>query len=139
MDHLELRTNKVFKDEEVIRLYKSLSWSSADKPEALLNGLRNSHTLILAYLEGQLVGLGNALSDGHLVVYYPHLLVHPSYHGYGIGRKIVQKFQDIYGDFHQQILVADGGAIDFYQRCGFTQAGSTQSMWIYLGEDHAGS
>jgi GNAT superfamily N-acetyltransferase len=31
------------------------------------------------------VGLGNAISDGHLVVYFPHLVVHPEYQGRGIG------------------------------------------------------
>jgi GNAT superfamily N-acetyltransferase len=33
------------------------------------------------------VGLGNAISDGALVVYYPHMLVLPEYQGRGIGRR----------------------------------------------------
>jgi hypothetical protein len=38
-----------------------------------------------------------------------------------------------------QILVADGGAIAFYEACGFTRAGQTTSMWIDDGQDHAPS
>ena len=40
------------------------------------------------------------------------------------------------GNFHQQMLTADERAIDFYQKCGFKKAGSTQSMWIYQGDEH---
>lgn len=35
--------------------------------------LRDSHSLAIARIGGNLVGLGNAISDGHLVAYYPHL------------------------------------------------------------------
>ena len=56
--------------------------------------------------------------------------------GKGIGRMIVDRFQKKYGNFHQQMLTADGRAIDFYRKCGFEKAGSTQSMWIYQGDDH---
>ena len=68
----------------VVRLYAANKWSSAKKPEALTQALRNSHSVIFAWSGDQLVGLGNALSDGFLVVYYPHLLVHPDHQGQGI-------------------------------------------------------
>jgi hypothetical protein len=41
-----------------------------------------------------------------------------------------------YAGFHMHMLVADGKALDFYQKCGFTRAGKTESMWIYAGDDH---
>jgi hypothetical protein len=41
-----------------------------------------------------------------------------------------------YREVHQLMLVADGGAVNFYQRIGFQRAGKTTSMWIYAGEDH---
>ncbi|GAL03228.1 histone acetyltransferase HPA2 and related acetyltransferases [Photobacterium aphoticum] len=40
-----------------------------------------------ARLNGRLVGIGNAISDGHLVVYYPHMLVHPDVQGQGIAAR----------------------------------------------------
>jgi len=66
-----------------------------------------------------------------LVVYYPHLIVHPDYQGTGVGKLILNRFQEKYGTFHQQILVADEKAINFYEKCGFERAGETKSMWIY--------
>jgi len=120
----------------ILRLYQANEWSSADKPELLQKALINSHSLLTAWFEGELVGLGNAISDGHLVVYYPHLLVHPAHQGKGIGTQLMQMLMKRYEGFHMQMLTADGRALDFYRKCGFQRAGQTESMWIYAGTDH---
>jgi len=122
--------------EKVVELYASLGWSSAQKPQELKEGLRHSRTVITAWDGQRLVGLGNAISDGYLVVYYPHLAVHPDYQGRGIGSEIVRRMQKRYEGIHQQIVVADGRAIDFYKKCGFEKAGNCQALWIYEGHDH---
>ncbi|MFD2905197.1 GNAT family N-acetyltransferase [Sphingobacterium anhuiense] len=51
-----------------------------------------------------------------LVVYYPHLLVHPDYQGKEIGKMIMDKMQEIYCSFHMQMLTADGDATEFYKK-----------------------
>ena len=122
--------------EEVIALYKANEWSSANKPEQLLAALRNSHSLVTARIDNKLVGLANAISDGYLVVYYSHMLVNPDFQGQGIGRKIMIELQSKYRDFHQQMLTADGKAIDFYKSVGFERAGETEPMWVYAGTEH---
>ncbi|MEZ4775898.1 MAG: GNAT family N-acetyltransferase [Bacteroidia bacterium] len=124
------------KQEDILELYRANKWSSADKPTELCNALKNSHSLFSAWDGERLVGIGNAISDGFLVVYYPHLLVHPDYQGKGIGQMIVKHMQEKYGHFHMQMLTADGKAIEFYQKAGFARAGQTQSMWIYQGDEH---
>lgn len=98
--------------------------------------LRNSHSLVTARLNGQLIGIGNAISDGHLVVYFPHMLVHPDHQGRGVGKQMMQVMQKKYAGFHQQMLTADGNALDFYKSLGFTRAGKTELMWIYAGAEH---
>jgi len=133
---LELSLDDEIETEEVIEIYKANNWSSAEKPELLIPALRHSDSLVTARISGKLVGIGNALSDGCLVVYYPHLLVHPEYQGQGIGRAMMKCLQQKYKSFHQQILVADGNAIEFYKRMGFERAGKTEPMWIYSGNDH---
>ena len=124
------------KKEEVVALYRANKWSAADKPEELYHALLHSHSLISAWDGERLVGIGNAISDGYLVVYYPHLLVHPDYQGRGIGQMIVRAMQGKYGHFHMQMLTADGRAIEFYKKAGFERAGMTESMWIYQGGEH---
>ena len=133
---VDIEINGKIEKFEVIALYQANKWSSAEKPDQLISALRNSHTLVTARIDGILVGIGNAISDGHLVVYYPHLLVHPSYQGKDIGRKMMTAMQTIYGHFHQQMLTADGGAIEFYKALGFERAGNTLPMWIYAGTEH---
>ena len=136
MHTIRIEENRVPEKEKVLKLYRENMWSSADKPEALMQALENSHWLVTAWDDDVLVGLGNSISDGHLVVYYPHLLVLPAYQGKGIGSMIMQTFLKKYNTIHQQILVADGEAIQFYEKCGFSTAGHCKPMWIYDGKDH---
>lgn len=140
MTEYELRATKDLAPDDVLGLYRANKWSSAEKPERLMTALGNSDRVVTAWASGPakggaLIGLGNALSDGALVVYYPHLLVHPDWHGKGVGRAIVRHMQEHYAGFHQHALIADAPAIGFYERCGFTRAGDCQAMWIYAGGD----
>ena len=120
----------------ILRLYSAVEWSSANKPNELRGALLNSHSLLTAWDGGRLVGLGNAISDGHLVVYYPHLLVDPEFQRKGIGSELMRRLMAKYEGFHQHVLIADGRAIGFYRKCGFTRADKTEPMWIYSGDDH---
>jgi len=135
MDVLIKETREIPK-EQLMELYKRNQWSSAEKPELLYKALLNSHTLVSAWVDDRMVGIANAISDGGLVVYYPHMLVHPDYQGHGIGCKMMDAMQKKYGEYHQQMLTADGDAVKFYNKCGFKRAGGTVPMWIYQGEDH---
>lgn len=130
----------IFGDEiqerEVLDLYHANHWFAAEKPVELMAGLRNSHSLVTARATGKLVGLANAISDGHLVVYFPHMLVSPEFHGLGIGRKIMEAMLGKYGGFHQLMLTADGDSVEFYKKLGFSRAGRMEPMWIYQGTDH---
>ena len=136
MEGIEFCDRRELPLKEVLALYRANGWSAAEKPEALLRGLAGSDCVYIACDGERLVGLGNALSDGYLVVYYPHLLVLPEYRGRGIGRRLVGLLQARYDGLHQQVLVADGDAVGFYEKCGFELAGRTRSMWIYAGGDH---
>lgn len=136
MEQVILTESRDIPADKIVALYAANGWSAAKKPQELRNALQNSHSLVSAWVGEELVGLGNALSDGYLVVYYPHRLVLPSYQGRGIGGRILEYLKLKYQGFHQHILVADGRAIEFYKKHGFETAGKTQSMWIYKGADH---
>ncbi|MEJ1121194.1 GNAT family N-acetyltransferase [Phyllobacterium sp. CCNWLW109] len=133
---IDILTGDTLREDEVVSIYKANNWSSAQKPQALLAALNNSHTLLTARSNNQLLGLANAISDGHLGVYFPHLIVHPDYQGMGIGRKLMTAMLQRYADFHQIMLTADIGALSFYETLGFVKAGKTVPMWIYAGGDH---
>ena len=134
--HAEISMQDTIEQSEVIALYRANEWSSAEKPDQLLAALCNSHSLVTARLNGQLIGIGNAISDGYLVVYFPHMLVHPTHQRQGVGKQMMQAMQKKYAGLHQQMLTADGNAIAFYKSLGFSRAGRTEPMWIYAGSDH---
>ncbi|MBV2091258.1 MAG: GNAT family N-acetyltransferase [Candidatus Thiodiazotropha sp. (ex Ctena orbiculata)] len=134
--NLKIEINGEIGTEEVVALYRANGWSAAEKPDKLLAALRHSDNRVTARIDGRLVGIGNAISDGHLVVYYPHMLVDPAYHGQAIGRKMMTTMMSLYEGFHQQMLTSDKKAVGFYQVLGFSRAGNTESMWIYEGQDH---
>ena len=133
---IEYRSRRNIAVGQLIALYRANNWSSAEKPALLKKALADSHAVVTAWHGATLVGLGNAISDGHLVVYYPHMLVHPDFQGRGIGTEIMRRLKVNYRGFHQHALIADGRAIEFYRKCGFTRAGRTEPMWIYAGTDH---
>jgi GNAT superfamily N-acetyltransferase len=135
-DEIQLSETRDLPLESVLALYCANDWSSAEKPDLLLKALANSHSLVTAWDGQRLVGLGNAISDGYLAVYYPHLLVLPAYQGRGIGTRLMRWLMARYDGFHQHVLLADGRAIEFYRKCGFVRAGETEPMWIYAGHDH---
>ena len=123
---IQISLNDQVDTQEVIEIYKANNWSSAEKPTLLMAALRNSHSLVTARISSKLVGLGNAISDGHMVVYYPHMLVHPEFQGKGIGRKMMNAMLQKYSGFHQQMVTADRKAIEFYRSVGFERAGKTE-------------
>ena len=130
---ISISTTDIIESNEVVKIYTANNWSAANKPDQLLNALRNSDTLVTARASGKLIGIGNAISDGYLVVYYPHMLVHPEHQRKGIGKKMMEALKEKYNSFHQQMLTADNDAIEFYKAMGFKKAGNTVSMWVYEG------
>ena len=133
---IDISFEDTIKIAEVVELYAANDWSSADKPRELVAALCNSDALVTARVRGKLVGLANAISDGHLVVYYPHLLVHPDNQGQGVGQCMMSAMRKRYDSFHQQMPTADVESVGFYERAGFEHAGKTVPMWIYDGTDH---
>lgn len=134
--NVTISRNDEIERDEVLAIYGANGWSAAGKPTRLMSALRNSHSLVTARDGNRLVGIGNAISDGHLVVYFPHMLVHPDYHGQGVGRKMMAAMRESYTGFHQQMLIAERDAVAFYEQMGFERAGDTVPMWIYAGDEH---
>jgi GNAT superfamily N-acetyltransferase len=134
-NQIQYKETRNITSDSILALYKANRWSAAKKPQQLYSALMASHSLLSAWDETQLVGLGNAISDGYLVVYYPHLLVLPQYQKQGIGSTLMKMLISKYPGFHQQVLIADSKAVEFYKECGFVRAGMTEPMWIYQGKD----
>ena len=132
---IQIRDTPDVPKEAVLDLYRAVDWSSANKPEQLHQALLHSHSLVTAWNGEQLVGLANAISDGFLVVYYPHFVVHPDFQRKGVGQRMMARLMKRYEGFHQHSVIADKDAVVFYEKCGFEQS-ACKAMWIYDGNDH---
>ncbi len=133
---IKIIKNQPLKIQDIEKLYTENKWSAINKPQQLIEGLNNSHTLLYAQKDNTVVGLANAISDGALVVYFPHLLVLPKFQKLGIGKMLMDEMSNIYHGFHMQMLVADHDAVDFYKKIGFKKAGNTTALWKYQGNEH---
>lgn len=133
---IKIRDDRGLPYDQVISLYESVGWSCARKPDLLHRAVLGAHSVVTAWDGARMVGLGYAISDGHLVVYYPHLVVAPAYQGRGIGSALMQRLMVRYHEFHMQSLIADGRSLDFYRNLGFRAAGKTSPLWIYDGDEH---
>ena len=115
----------------VIGLYLANTWSSGKKPDQLMAALESSDHLVIAFDGEALVGLANALSDGHLGSTTPISWFIPMLRA----RCLMDRMKAHYPDIHQHILVSVPDAVEFYKRAGFSIAENHAPMWIYGGDD----
>ena len=126
---IEYRDSRCLPRDQVLALYRANNWNSADKPDQLMKALAQCDYLVSAWSRDVLVGLGNAITDGALVVYYPHLLVLPDYQRRGIGRAIMERMTTHYKHMHQQVLIAeDPEAVAFYRAVGLRELPGSSAM-----------
>lgn len=51
------------------------------------------------------------------------LFVHPSAHGRGVGRALIEHAAEVRGQLEVEVYALNVGALEFYQRLGFTRTG----------------
>ena len=104
----------------VVRIYAAHGWSSANKPETLINWLAWAKRSPMNFWWSTI----------------PICWSFPITTAAASGKKILRRLKAEVQGFHPHILVADGQAVEFHRKCGFTRAGKTQSMTIYSGDDY---
>ncbi len=121
---IKLRESKDFSQnqvEQLMGLYRELRWTKHRKPLEIAEMLRNS-TIVLSLWDGDtLVGFTRVLSDLVYRATIWDVVVHPSYRGLGLGRKLIERVLE-----HPKLarverfwLVTDKP--DFYRRFGFAE------------------
>ena len=109
-----------FNKQEIVSLFKSVGWKSADYPGQLFSSITNSETVVSARnSRSELIGLMTAVSDGGMNVFFPYLLVNPRYQGRGAGKNIVEIMLGKYIGTYRKILICNTANVEFYKKCGF--------------------
>jgi len=116
---MKYKTTQVFTKKQLKELFLSVEWPSGNHPKKLKKAMKNSDTVISAWYNGELVGLMSAVSDGAMNVFFPYLLVKPSYQGFGIGKMLVTKMLEKYENYYRKGLNCYTDKLLFYNKFGF--------------------
>jgi len=109
----------------VVQLYRSVGWSAYfDRPHVLTAALRGSSRVVVARIDGSLVGLARVITDGASICYLQDVLVHPEVQRSGLGRRLVHAALEPYADVRQKVLLTDAepGQRAFYESLGYREA-----------------
>ena len=112
---------------EVVALYDAVEWSSyTGAPDTLMKGLYNALRVVVARVDGQLVGLARVVGDGATICYLQDVLVHPDVRRQGLGESLVKEAFAPLAAVRQHVLITDeeDGQRSFYESLGFTQLGT---------------
>jgi spermidine synthase len=112
-------------------LYRSQGWwqaGDAEKPHLIRKLIAGSHCFVVALLNGEVVGIGRAISDAVSDAYIQDLTVRSDCRNRGVGQSILQMLLDcLHADGLRWIgLIAEPGSDSLYRRAGFQE----MSSWI---------
>lgn len=128
---VEYKFVKKFTEEQLERLFRSVDWVSANYADRLVKAMKNSDTVVSAWIDGELIGLVNALDDGALTAYIHYLLVDPRYQGNGIASEMIGMLKEKYKDYLYLILIAENKkVVHFYEKMNFQSAEDATPMEI---------
>ena len=120
-----------FTKEQLKSLFESVKWLSANYPDRLFSALNNCETVFSAWVDGELVGLINAIDDGALTAYVHYLLVNPKYQKAGIGKELTAMLKKKYKDYLCIALSAENPPlVGYYESLGFEKAEGATFMRI---------
>lgn len=119
-----------FSEKELQELFLSVEWSSGHYPDKLVIAMQNFGTVFTAWDGDKLVGLICVMDDGIMTAYIHYLLVNPTYHHKGIGRKLIEMMKEKYKDYLRIVIVAYNDEVEFYEHCGFEKAADKSPMFI---------
>lgn len=111
-------------------LFLANKWDSGNYPEKLKIAIANSDAVYTAWDDDKLVGLINCLSDGIMNVYMHYVLLHPDYQGKGIGKKLMNSFQEDYKSYMRKVVISYPESVVFYEKMGFTVAPGKEVMFL---------
>ena len=107
----------------IVDLYEAGGWwKESDAARAAIPAMiRGSYAFLVARLDGRIVGMGRAISDGASDAYIQDVVVLREHRGRGVGRELVKRLAEHCRE--NKIawigLIAEPGTKGFYESLGF--------------------
>lgn len=93
---------------QVINLYSAVGWTTySENPAELKLAIGSSSKVFIAIENDKLVGLIRSLSDNVAIHYLQDILVEPTSHRKGIGKKLLESMLDHYKNVRTHMLLTD--------------------------------
>ncbi len=121
--------------DDYIRIRLAAGLSRKTK-EAASIGLKISLFALTILYKGEPVGMGRVIGDGGCFFEIVDIAVLPEHQGKGVGKRVMDALMAYIHDHAPSSafvsLMADPGALEFYERFGFTRAEAPGSTGMYL-------
>ena len=124
----EFKNDYSFTKDEVVELFKSVDWHSANYPDKLYKALLNYPTVITAYKDNKLVGLAATMDDGIMNAYIHYVCVNPSVQGEGVGKRLMEMTNEVYKDYVNVVLISYNNTLKFYEACNYSFTSDSCAM-----------
>ena len=108
---------------QLIKLFESVGWKTAEYPNRLYNAIKNSDYVMTVWDGENLVGLISAITDGYINVFITYLLVRPDYQKIGLGKIMMNDFIKRFEGFGRRILTTELDKEEYYKKFGFNIEG----------------
>ncbi len=113
-------------EQELITLYKDAGWwekKYEENSDFLSSIVVNSSCFVGAFHEGEMVGMGRALSDMVSDAYIQDVAVLRRHRGKGVGTKIIKKLLSVLKEYKVDWigLIGEPGTSSFYENLGFAK------------------
>lgn len=120
--NLEYKYDKDINKENLVKLFSSVGWKTAEYPNRLYNAIKNSDLVISVWNNDEndeLVGLISTISDGYINVFITYLLVSPDFQKQKIGTQLMNKVLEHYKGFGRRIISTELDKEKYYNKFGF--------------------
>jgi len=99
-----------------------VGWSNPPDEKTFIEILKNSHKIVIAKKENNVIGFITAISDGIMSAYIPFLEVLPNFQNKGIGAELVLQMKEKLKDIYMVDLICDSRLEGYYKKLGFTKS-----------------
>lgn len=119
----ECKYNVEISKEQLVELFQSVGWKSAEYPNRLYKAINDSEYVMSVWKDRQLIGLISAISDGAINVFITYLLVKPEFQKSGLGSMMMEDFCKRFEGYGRRILSTEVDKEKFYNKFGFDTDG----------------
>ena len=115
----EYKYDKEIDKNQLVALFNSVSWKTAEYPNRLHTAIKNSEYVMSIWSNNELIGLISAISDGAINVFITYLLVKPEHQKQGLGKIMMNDFCKKFEGFGRKILSTELDKEKYYNKFGF--------------------